>query len=107
MYAIHCVKDDGAIDLMYDVLFVDPMTTRYIRQFQGMWKWQTSIQPQYIEWCSGFQSFLQDSFDNTWVQMNQYHNEYSPPCINTNTDTDTDSCDNSKCDKGHAKKNSW
>ena len=87
MYAIHGVKDDGAIDLMYDILFMDPVTTRHFRQFQGMWKQRASTQPRHIEWWSGFRAFLRDCFDKTRVQMNRYHKE-NPPLP---TDSDSDS----------------
>src|ERR1700730_15519113 len=75
MYAIHGVKDDGAIDLMYDILFVDPVTTSHFRRFQGMWKQRASTQPRYIEWWSGFPAFLRDCFNKTRVQMNWYHKD--------------------------------
>jgi hypothetical protein len=110
MYAIHGVKDDGAIDLMYDILFLDPVTTRHFAQFQGMWKQRASTQPRHIEWWSGFRAFLRDCFDKTRVQMNRYHKENPPLPTDSDTDPDSDDsndCDDSKRGKGHAKKDIW
>jgi hypothetical protein len=112
MYAIHGVKDDGAIDLMYDILFMDPVTTRHFRQFQGMWKQRASTQPRHIEWWSGFRAFLRDCFDKTRVQMNRYHKE-NPPLPTDSDSDDSDDDDDDSCDddsnrgKAHAKKGSW
>jgi hypothetical protein len=33
MYATPSVKDDGAIDLIYDIHFMDPVTKRHFRKF--------------------------------------------------------------------------
>ncbi|KAF8539341.1 hypothetical protein BDD12DRAFT_838511 [Trichophaea hybrida] len=110
MYAIHGVKDDGAIDLMYDILFLDPVTTRHFAQFQGMWKHRTSNQPRHMEWWIRFRAFLRDCFDKTRVQMNRYHKENPPLPTDTDTDPnsdDSDDCDDSERGKGHAKKDTW
>ena len=36
IYAIGRIKDAGAIDLIYDIMFIDPVTTRYFAKFQEM-----------------------------------------------------------------------
>ena len=36
MYTIAGIKDAGAVDLMFDIMFIDPTTVRHFGQFQGM-----------------------------------------------------------------------
>lgn len=78
IYAIGGVKDPEALDLMYDILFIDPVTTRHFWQFQGMWKHRGSNETQYKAWWDAFMAFLRDCFDTTRRQMNRYHAETPP-----------------------------
>ena len=79
IYAIGGIKDAGAVGLMYDILFLDPVTTRHFAQFQGMWKHRRSRRAPYQEWWDTFRLFLRDCFDKTRVQMNRYHDDNPLP----------------------------
>ena len=91
MYAIAGIKDAGAVDLMFDIMFIDPITVRHFRQFQGMWRYRLSRQKQYKLWWDTFRAFLRDCFDKTRTQMNHYHEE-NPPDPDT-IDSDDEATD--------------
>ena len=91
MYAIAGIKDAGAVDLMFDIMFIDPITVRHFRQFQGIWRYHLLRQKQYKLWWDTFRAFLRDCFDKTRTQMNHYHKE-NPPDPDT-IDSDDEATD--------------
>ena len=78
IFAIAGIKDAGAVELMFDIMFIDPTTVRHFRQFQGMWRHRRSRQHPYKLWWDTFRVFLRDCFDKTRTQMNHYHQENPP-----------------------------
>jgi hypothetical protein len=50
IYNICGVKDERAWDLFYDMIFLDPVTTRHFSQFQLMWPHRRSRSSPFREW---------------------------------------------------------
>jgi hypothetical protein len=48
------VKDERALDLVYDMIFLDPVTTRHFSQFQLMWPRRRSRSSPAREWWAAF-----------------------------------------------------
>ena len=77
-YAISGMKDPGIEGLIWDIMFIDPVTMRHFAQFQEMWKHRRSRHSPYREWWKAFRDFLRDCLDKTRTQMNKYHKENPP-----------------------------
>ena len=77
-YAISGMKDPGTEGLIWDIMFIDPVTMRHFAQFQEMWKHRQSRRSPYREWWKAFRDFLRDCLDKTRTQMNKYHKENPP-----------------------------
>jgi len=69
IYNVCGVKDERAWDLFYDIIFLDPVTTRHFSQFQLMWPHQRSRSSPFREWWSAFRSYMGQMFDKTRDQM--------------------------------------
>ena len=78
IYGLRGVKSDGAFGLMYDILFIDNITTDHFSQFQWMWGHHDSKEPQYDLWWSVFRKFLRDCFNKSREQLNRYFRESHP-----------------------------
>jgi len=50
IYNVCGVKDERAWDLSYDIIFLDPVTTRHFSQFQLMWPHRRSRSSPFQEW---------------------------------------------------------
>jgi len=50
IYNVRGVKDERAWDLFYDIIFLDPVTTRHFSQFQLMWPHHRSRSSPFREW---------------------------------------------------------
>jgi len=50
------VKDVGACDLLYDLIFLDQVMTRHFSQFQLMWPHHRSRSSPFREWWAAFRS---------------------------------------------------
>jgi len=55
---------------MYDIIFLDPVTTRHFSQFQLMWPHCRSRSSPFREWWAAFRSYMGQMFDKTCDQMN-------------------------------------
>jgi len=72
IYNIYRTKDERAWDLFYDIIFLDPVTTRHFSQFQLMWPQRRSRSSPFREWWAAFRSYMVQMFDKTRDQMNNW-----------------------------------
>jgi len=72
IYNVCSVKDERAWDLFYDIIFLDPVTTRHFSQFQLMWPHRSSTSSPFREWWAAFRSYMGQMFDKTRDQMNNW-----------------------------------
>jgi len=70
IYNVCGIKDERAWDLFYDIIFLDPVTTRHCSQFQLMWPDRRSRSSPFREWWAAFRSYMGQMFDKTCDQMN-------------------------------------
>jgi hypothetical protein len=75
MYGIGGIKDGAIEQLFYEILFLDPLTTRHFGRFQGMWEHRASAAQPYLEWWTQFRAFVRDCLDKTRVANNRYQLE--------------------------------
>jgi hypothetical protein len=66
------VKDERAWDLFYDIIFLDPVTTRHFSQVQLMWPQRRSRSSPCRVWWAAFRSYMEQMFDKTSEQMNNW-----------------------------------
>jgi hypothetical protein len=78
IYGLGGIKSDGALGLLYDILFIDNITTNHFSQFQEMWTHRSSELPEHVEWWSVFRAFVRDCFNTTRDQMNRFYRESHP-----------------------------
>jgi len=72
IYNVCGVKDERAWDLFYDIIFVDPVTTRHFSEFRLMWPHRRSRSSPFREWWAAFRSYMGQMFDKTRDQMNNW-----------------------------------
>jgi len=72
IYNVCGVKDERAWDLVYDIIFLEPVTTRRFSQLQLMWPHRRSRSSPFREWWAAFRSYMGQMFDTTRVQMNNW-----------------------------------
>jgi len=70
IYNVCGVKDEKAWDLFYDIIFLDPVTTRHFSQIQLMWPHHRSRSSPFREWWAAFHSFMGQMFDKTRDEIN-------------------------------------
>jgi len=75
IYNVCGVKDERAWDLFYDIIFLDPVTTRHFSQFQLMWPHRRSRSSPFREWWAAFCSYMGQMFDKTPDQMNNWRSD--------------------------------
>jgi hypothetical protein len=75
MYGIGGIKDGATEQLFYEILFLDPLTTRHFGRFQRMWEQHNSTAQPYLEWWTQFRAFLRDCLDKTRAGNNRYQLE--------------------------------
>jgi hypothetical protein len=61
-----------AWDLFYDIIFLDPVTTRHFSQFQRMWPHHKSRSSPFREWWAAVRSYMGQMCDKTRNQMNNW-----------------------------------
>jgi len=66
------VNDVRAWDLFYDIIFLDPVTTRHFTQFQLMWLHRWSRSSSFREWWAAFHLYIWQMFHKTHDQMNNW-----------------------------------
>jgi len=54
IYNVSGVKDARAWDLFYDIIFLVPVATRHVSQFQLMWPHRRSRSSPFREWWAAF-----------------------------------------------------
>jgi len=69
-------KDEMAWDLLYDIILLDPVTTRHFSQFQLMWSHRRSRSSPFREWWVAFRSYMGRMFHKTRDQMNNWRWDY-------------------------------
>jgi hypothetical protein len=57
IYNVCGVKDERAWNLFYDIIFLDPVTTRHFSQFQLMWPQRRRRSSTFREWWAAFRSY--------------------------------------------------
>jgi hypothetical protein len=72
------VKDERAGDLFYDIIFLDPVTTRHISIFHLIWPHRRSRSSHFRMWWAAFGSYIGQMFDTTRDQMNNW--SWDNPC---------------------------
>jgi len=70
------IKDETAWDLFYDIIFLDPVTTRHFSQYKLMWPHRRSRGSPFREWWAAFRSYMRQMFDKTRNQMNNWGWKY-------------------------------
>jgi len=78
IYNVCGVKDERAWDLFYDIIFLDPVTTRHFSQFLLMWLHCRSSSSPFREWWAAFRSYIGQMFDKTRDEMNNWR--WDNPC---------------------------
>jgi hypothetical protein len=63
IYNVYGIKDERARDLLYDIIFLDPVTTSHFSQFQLMWPHRRSRSSPFREWWAAFRSYMGQMFD--------------------------------------------
>jgi len=64
------VKDDRKWDIFYDVIVLDPVTTRHFSQFPLMWHHCRSRSSPFREWLAALCSLMGQMSEKTSYQMN-------------------------------------
>jgi hypothetical protein len=72
IYNLCGIMDERAWDLIYDIIFLYPVTTRHFSQFQVMWPHRRSRSSPFREWWAAFRSYMGQMFDKTRDQMNSW-----------------------------------
>jgi hypothetical protein len=72
IYNVCGVKDERAWDLFYDIICLDPVTTRHISQFHLMWQHRRSRSSPFREWWAAFRSYMGQMFDNSCDYRNNW-----------------------------------
>jgi len=62
IYNVCGIKDERAWDLFYDIIFLDPVTTRHVSQFQLIWPHRRSRSSRFRTWWAAFSSYMGQMF---------------------------------------------
>jgi hypothetical protein len=72
IYNVCGVNDERAWDLLYDTIFLGPVTTHHISKFQLMWPHRRSRSLPFQEWWAAFRSYMGQMFDITCDEMSNW-----------------------------------
>jgi hypothetical protein len=72
MYGIDGIKDGATDQLIYEILFLDPLTTQHFDCFQLMWEHPASTASPLVECWTQFRVFIWDCIDKTRAFNNRY-----------------------------------
>jgi len=72
VYNLCGIKQERAWDLLYDVIFLDPVMTRNCSQIQPGWQTSRSRCSPSREWCVAFPSYMGQKFDKTLYLMKHW-----------------------------------
>jgi len=106
IYNVCGIKDKRAWDLFYDIIFLDPVTTRHFSQFQLMWLHHRTRSSPFREWWAAFRSYMGQTFDNTRDQMNNWR-WYNPHAFGDQVDRSNPQTTSSGKVKRTGKRFSW
>jgi hypothetical protein len=70
IYNVCGVPEERAWDLLYDIIFLDPVTTGHVSQLQLMWPRRRSWSSLFREWWAASRLYMEQMFDKTSDQMN-------------------------------------
>jgi hypothetical protein len=70
--SVTAVNNERPRDLFHAIIFLDPVTTRHLSQFQLIWPHHMSRSPPFWEWWVAFLSYMRQIFDKTRDQMNNW-----------------------------------
>ena len=77
-YGLRGIKSDGSDGLLYDILFLDNITTDHFAQFQPMWENRYSEDPGHKKWWKTFRGFVRDCFNKSRDQINDFFRQSHP-----------------------------
>jgi len=72
IYNVCRVRDERAWDLFYDIIILDPVTTRHFSQFQLIWPHHRSRSSPFRGWWAAFLSYMGQMFHKTPDQMKNW-----------------------------------
>jgi len=72
IYNVSGIKDEMRWDLLHDIIFLDPVTTRHFPQLLLMWPHRRRRSSPFREWWAAFRSYMGQMFDNTCEQKNNW-----------------------------------
>jgi hypothetical protein len=72
IYNLYGIKDEKAMDLLYHISFLDPVTTHHVPQFKLTWPHCMSRSSPFREWWAAFHSYIRQMFDKPRDQMNNW-----------------------------------
>jgi hypothetical protein len=72
IYNVCSVKDESAWDLFNDIVFLDPVMTCHLSQFQVMWPLRGSSSSPFREVWAASSSYMGQLFDKTSDQRNNW-----------------------------------
>jgi hypothetical protein len=72
IHNVYGIKDERAWDLFFDIMFLDPVATGHISQFQLMWPPCRSRSSPFRVWWAALRSHMGQMFDKIHDQMNNY-----------------------------------
>jgi len=58
LYTVCDIKDERGWDLLYDMIFLDPVTTHHVSQFLLMWPQHKSRSSPFREWWHAFRPYI-------------------------------------------------
>jgi len=68
-YNVCGVKNGRALDLIYDIIFLDPVRNRHFSQFQQIGPQRRSRSSPFREWWAAFRSYMGQMIDTTRDQI--------------------------------------
>jgi hypothetical protein len=72
IYNVCGIKDERAWEVFYNIIFLDPVTTRHFSEFQLMWPHRRTRSSPVREWWAAFRSYMSQMFDKTHDHMNNW-----------------------------------
>ena len=78
IYNVSGLKDERAWNIIYDIIFVNLVTTCYFSEFQLLWQHCRSRCSPFREWWVAFRSYIGQMLDKTRNQMNNWR--WDNPC---------------------------
>jgi hypothetical protein len=106
IYDVCGIKDERAWDLVYGIIFRDPVTTRHFSHFQLRWSYRRRRSSPFWEWWAAFRSYLGQMFDKTHCEMNNWRRD-NPRAFRDHVDHSNPRTISSGKDKRTSERFSW